>query len=194
MVEDSILLIAFRGPDFFYDWSVMPFERTNGLAFFVDLMNRVFRNVLNKFVLVFIDDILIYSKTREEHEHRLEVVLETLRKNVLKAKFSTCHFWQSELRYLRHIVSGDDISVDPTKIAVVQDFKKSQTPTEVRSFLGMAGYYRKFTKDYSKIVAHITKLTGKNVKFKWTSKCEDAFLKLKERLTGAPVLAIIDGE
>ena len=124
----------------------MPFGLCNAPAYFVDLMNRVFRGVLNKFVLVFIDDILIFSKSKAEHEKHLEQVLEILRRNVLKAKFSKCIFWQEEVKFLGHVVSKQGIAVDPSKITAIQNWKQPSTPTEVRSFLGLASYYRKFVK------------------------------------------------
>lgn len=119
IAEDSIAKTAFRSENEFYEWLVMPFGLTNASAYFVDLMTRVFRVVLNKFVLVFIDDILIFSKDKEEHEAYLIYVLNTLRSHQLKAKFSKCHFWSDEVRFLGHIVSKNGISVDPAKIAVI---------------------------------------------------------------------------
>ena len=175
IAEECVPLTAFRGPGIFYEWLVMPFGLCNAPAYFVDLMNRVFRGVLNKFVLVFIDDILIYSKSKPEHEKHLEQVLEILRKNVFKAKFSKCVFWQEEVKFLGHVVSEKGISVDPSKITAIQDWKQPTTPTEVRSFMGLASYYRKFVKDFSKISGPLTKLTKKHEKFKWTSDCEEAF-------------------
>ena len=139
IVKDCIHLTAFKGPNTFYEWLVMPFGLTNAPAYFVDLMNRVFRDVLNKFVLVFVDDILIYSKAEEEHARHLEVVLEILRNNVLKAKFSKCHFWKKEVRFLGHIISRDGISVDPGKVAAIQDWKQPQTPKKNHSFLRLVG-------------------------------------------------------
>lgn len=193
VAEDCIHLTAFKGPDTFYEWLVMSFGPTNAPAYFVDLMNRVFRDVLNKFVLVFIDDILIYSKTEEEHVRHLEAVLEILRRNVLKAKFSKCHFWEKEMKFLGHVISEEGISVDPGKISAIQDWKKPTTPREIRSILGLAVYYRKFVKDFSKLAYPLNKLTMKNAKFIWTPKCEESFQELKRRLTTAPVLSIIDG-
>ena len=134
----------------------MPSGLTNAPAYFVDLMNRVFRDVLNKFMLVFIDDIHIYSKTEEKHERHLEIVLEISRNNVLKVKFSKCHFWETDVRFLGHIVLRDGISVDPGKVAAVLNWKQPQTPKEVHSFLGLAGYYRRFIQDFSKISYHLT--------------------------------------
>ena len=177
----------------FYEWLVMPFGLTNAPAYFVELMTRVFGEVLNKFVLVFIDDILIFSKTEDEHAEHLRIVLEILRRNVLYAKFSKCHFWVNEVKFLGHIVNEEGISVDPSKISAILDWKQPTTPREVRSFLGLAGYYRKFVQDFSKLASPLTKLTMKNAKFIWTSKCEEVFQELKKRLTTAPVLTIVNG-
>ena len=121
IAEHCVHLTAYRGPDVFYEWLVMPFGLTNFPAYFVDLMIHVFREVLNKFVLVFIDDILIYSKTEEEHVEHLRIVLEILRRNILFAKFSKCHFWVKEVRFLGHIVNEEGISVDLSKISVILD-------------------------------------------------------------------------
>ena len=135
----------------------MPFGLTNAPAYFVDLMTRVFREVLNKFVLVFIDDILVYSKTEEEHVEHFRIVLEILRRNILFAKFFKCHFWVKEVKFLGHIVNEEGISVDPSKISAILDWRKPTTPKEFRSFLGLAGYYRKFVQDFSKIASPLTK-------------------------------------
>lgn len=165
---------------------------TNAPAYFVGLMTRVFRKVLNKFVLVFIDDILIYSKTEEEHAEHLRIVLEILRRNILFAKFSKCHFLVKEVRFLGHVVNEEGFSADPSKISAIFDSKQPTTPKEVQSFLGLAGYYWKFVQDFSKIANPLTKLTIKNAKFNWTPKCDEAFQELKKRLATAPVLAIIN--
>lgn len=133
-----------------YEWLVMPFGLTNAPAYFVDLMNRVLKDFLDRFVLIFIDDILGYSKTEEEHEKHLQIVLETLRSNQMKAKFSKCHFWQSCLKFLGHINSESGISVDPSKIEAIQNSKRPESVTEIRSFLGLAGYYRRFIKTFQK--------------------------------------------
>jgi len=193
VAEDSIPKTAFRTYAGSYEWLVMPFGLTNAPAYFVNLMNRVFRRMLNKFVVVFVDDILVYSKTEEEHRVHLRRVLETLRKHQLKAKFSKCHFWRSEVRFLGHVVSAQGISVDPAKVAAVQDWRRPRNATDIRSFLGLAGYYRKFIQNFSSIAAPLTALTRKDVNFVWDAKCEGAFVKLKECLTSAPVLVLPEG-
>ena len=115
VAEDSIVKTAFRTPDGFFKWLVMPFGLKNAPAYFVDLMSRVFREFLNKFVVVFVDDILVFSKNEEEHALHLREVLETLRAHQLKAKFSKCHFWRKEVRFLGHVVSKEGTTVDPAK-------------------------------------------------------------------------------
>ncbi|GKC67198.1 putative reverse transcriptase domain-containing protein, partial [Tanacetum coccineum] len=139
----------------------MPFGLTHAPAVFMDLMKRVCRSYLDKFVIVFIDDILIYSKTRGEHVKYLRLVLELLKKEKLYAKFSKCEFWLREVQFLRHVINGNGIHVDPSKIEVLKNWKALSTPTEVRSFLGLAGYYRRFIENFSKIAKSLTILTQK---------------------------------
>ena len=173
-----------------YEYVVMPFGLTNAPAAFMDLMNRVFRPYLDQFVVVFIDDILIYSKTEEEHSQHLEIVLQTLRKHKLYAKLKKCDFWLNKVSFLGHIISGEGISPDPTKIQAVVDWKRPTTVTEVRSFLGLAGYYRRFIKGFAQLAAPLTQLTRKGTKFIWDDKCEENFQELKQRLVTTPVLAV----
>ncbi|MDQ4222905.1 hypothetical protein RBK84_00810, partial [Pseudomonas aeruginosa] len=118
------------------------------------------------------------------------VVLEILREHKLKAKFMKCHFWRKEVRFLGHVVSEQGITVDPAKVAAIQDWIRPKNATDVRSFLGLAGYYRRFIKDFSKTAAPLTNLTKKNQTFTWDAKCEHAFVSMKEKLTSAPVLVI----
>ena len=149
-------------------------------------------NFLDKFVVVFIDDILIYSKSEEEHEQHLEIILETLREHQLYAKFSKCEFWLKEVGFLGHIVSAGGIAVDPAKIKTVEEWKAPTTQTEVRAFLGLAGYYRRFVEGFSSIARPLTQLLKKDKKFEWTDKCEESFQQLKSRLTSAPILIMPD--
>ncbi|GKF64273.1 putative reverse transcriptase domain-containing protein [Tanacetum coccineum] len=159
----------------------------------MDLMNRVCRPYLDKFVIAFIDDILIYSKTQEEHVDHLRLVLELLKKEKLYAKFSKCEFWLRELQFLGHVINDNGIHVDPSKIEDVKNWKAPRTPFEVRSFLGLAGYYRRFIEDFSKIARPLTVLTQKNKTFDWGEEQENAFQSMKQRLCNAPVLALPDG-
>ncbi|GJU72632.1 putative reverse transcriptase domain-containing protein [Tanacetum coccineum] len=148
--EDDIPKTAFRTRYRHFEFIVMPFGLTNAPTVFMDLMNRVCRPYLDKFVIVFIDDILIYSKTREKHVKHLRLVLELLKKEELYAKFSKCEFWLREVQFLRHLINGNGINVDPSKIEAVKNWKAPRTPMEVRSFLGLAGYYHRFIENFSK--------------------------------------------
>ncbi|KAI3499634.1 hypothetical protein L1887_35438 [Cichorium endivia] len=140
--EEDIPKTTFRTRYGHYELVVMPFGLTNAPAVFLDLMNRVCRPYLDKFVIVFIDDILIYSRSKEEHSQHLRQVLETLRTEKLYAKFSKCEFWIRKVDFLGHVVSKEGIHVDPTKIKAIENLEAPKTPTEIRQFLGLAGYYR----------------------------------------------------
>ena len=181
---------AFRTRYGHYEFLVMPFGLTNAPAVFMDLMNRVFRPYLDQFVIVFIDDILIYSSTQEEHEQHLRIILQTLREHKLYAKFSKCEFWLTEVKFLGHVISKEGIAVDPSKVEAVLNWKQPRNIPEIRSFLGLAGYYRRFIKDFSKLAGPMTKLTRKGVKFEWDDVCEESFQEMKTRLTTSPVLII----
>ncbi|GKA60987.1 putative reverse transcriptase domain-containing protein [Tanacetum coccineum] len=148
---------------------------------------------LDKFVIVFIDDILIYSKTKEEHDAHLRLILELLKKEELYAKFSKCDFWLSKVQFLGHVIDSEGIHVDPAKIESIKDWESPKTPTEIRQFLGLAGYYRRFIEGFSKIAKPMTKLTQKSVKFNWGEKEETAFQTLKQKLCSAPILALPEG-
>ncbi|KAL0562068.1 hypothetical protein IC582_002518 [Cucumis melo] len=145
------------------------------------------------FVIVFIDDILIYSKTEAEHEEHLRMVLQTLRDNKLYAKFSKCEFWLKQVSFLGHVVSKAGVSVDPAKIEAVTGWTRPSTVSEVRSFLGLAGYYRRFVENFSRIATPLTQLTRKGAPFVWSKACEDSFQTLKQKLVTAPVLTVPDG-
>ncbi|GJS96037.1 putative reverse transcriptase domain-containing protein [Tanacetum coccineum] len=166
---------------------------TNAPAIFMDLMNRVCKPYLDKFVIVFIDDILIYSKSEEEHEVHLKTILDLLKKEKLYAKFSKCEFWLKEVQFLGHVVNHDGIHVDPSKVESVKNWKTPESSTEIRSFLGLAGYYRRFIENFSKIAKPLTLLTQKNKTYVWGDEQEEAFCILKEKLCNAPVLALPDG-
>ncbi|MDV3153357.1 MAG: hypothetical protein Q8755_03210, partial [Candidatus Phytoplasma australasiaticum] len=157
---------------------------------FQDLMNRVCKLMLDKSVIVFIDDILAYSKSKDDHARHLREVLETLRLEKLYAKFLKFAFWLWEVQFFGHIISADGVLVDPSKIEAVLKWKLPKNPCEIRSFLGLAGYYRRFIQDFSMIASPLTKLTRKYEKFVWGDEQERAFLTLKEKLTHAPVLTL----
>ncbi|KAK1608547.1 hypothetical protein QYE76_032220 [Lolium multiflorum] len=144
----------------------------------------------DKFVIVFIDDILIYSKDKAEHAEHLRIVLQTLREHQLYAKFSKCEFWLDQVEFLGHVISKDGIAVNPSKVASVLDWEAPKNVKEIRGFLGMAGYYRRFIEGFSKIAGPMTKLLRKNTPFVWSDECEKSFQTLKEKLTTAPVLAV----
>jgi hypothetical protein len=175
-----------------YEFTVMPFGLTNAPAFFMNLMNKVFMEELDKFVVVFIDDILIYSKSREDHEHHLRIVLRILRSHQLYAKLSKCEFWLEKIAFLGHILTAEGIEVDPSKVEAVSKWKQPSNISEVRSFLGMAGYYRCFIKGFSSIERPMTELLNKDNKFMWNPKCEESFQIIKKKLTTAPVLTLPD--
>ena len=158
-----------------YEFLLIPFGLTNAPAAFMDLMNRVFRPYLDQFVVVFIDDILVYSRDEQEHEQHLKIVLQTLREKKLYTELSKCDFWLKEVSFLGHIVSVEGIRVDPAKIEVVMNWKPPRSVTEVRSFLGLARYYRIFVKGFSVITSPLTKLLRKGVKFEWSDKCHNSF-------------------
>ncbi|KAL4351797.1 hypothetical protein GQ457_06G011370 [Hibiscus cannabinus] len=151
-----------------FEFLVMPFGLTNAPAAFMDLMNRVFKPYLDKFVVVFIDDILIYSRNKDDHAKHLQIVLQTLRECQLYAKFSKCEFWLSEVAFLGHVISAKGIMVDPKKVQTILDWRPPRNVSEVHSFLGLAGYYRRFVKGFSVIALPLTKLLRKDQPFEWS--------------------------
>ncbi|GKC99024.1 putative reverse transcriptase domain-containing protein [Tanacetum coccineum] len=181
--DEDILKTAFKTRYGHYEFQVMPFGLTNTPAVFMDLMNRVCKPYLDKFVIVFIDDILIYSKSEEEHAEHLKLILELLKKEELYAKFSKCEFWLLKVQFLGHVIDIEGIHVDPTKIESIKDCASPKTPTEIHQFLGLAGYYRRFIEGFLKIAKLMTKLTQKSVKFNWTEKRESAFTWTPLRLS-----------
>ncbi|WVZ70669.1 hypothetical protein U9M48_019312 [Paspalum notatum var. saurae] len=176
--EEDIPKTAFSTRYGLYEYLVMFFGLTNAPAFIMPMMYLVFMNELDKFVVVFLDDILIYSKNEKEHEEHLRIVFTRLREHKLYAKFSK---W--------HILSEKGVAVDPSKVDDVLNWKQTETVIEIQSFLGLAGYYRRFIKDFSKTANPMTSLTKKNAKYVWSPNCEEAFQTLKKLLTSAPVLA-----
>jgi hypothetical protein len=153
-----------------YEYLVMSFGLTNAPAYFMYLMNSVFMQELDKFIVVFIDDILIYSKNPEDHTKYLHVILQRLRDYHLYAKFSKCEFWLDTVKFLGHTISGDGISIDPSKVQEVMDWKPPTSVHQIHSFFGLAGYYRRFILDFSKIAKPMTELLKKGVKFSWDRK------------------------
>jgi hypothetical protein len=173
-----------------YEYTVMSFGLTNAPTYFMYLMNKVFMEYLDKFIVVFIDDILIFSKTEEEHEKHLRLVLEKFRSNQLCAKFSKCEFWLTKVTFLGHVISAGGVSVDPGKTKDVLNWMPPMTASEIWSFLGLVGYCHQFIKDFSKIAKPMMKLLEKRKAFEWTAECQSSFEELRKCLTSALVLVL----
>ncbi|KAL0543848.1 hypothetical protein IC582_018953 [Cucumis melo] len=191
--DGDVLKTTFRSRYEHYEFIVMSFGLTNAPAVFMDLMNKVFREFLDTFMIMFIDDIFIYSKTEAEHDEHLRMVLQTLQDNKLYAKFSKCEFWLKQVFFLGHVVSKAGVSLDPAKIEAVTSWPRPSTVSEVRSFLGLAGYYRRFVENFFRIATPLTQLTRKGAPFFWSKTCKDSFQNLKQKLVTALVLTIPDG-
>jgi hypothetical protein len=175
-----------------YQYTVVSFGLTNAPTYFMNMMNKVFMDELDKCVVVFIDNILVFSKTTEEHEEHLRIVLGKLRKQQLCAKFSKCEFWMREVAFLGHVLSAEGEVVDPSKIEAVSKWQSPNSVTEIHSFLGLGGYYRRFIENFSKIAKPMTELLKSNTLYVWLDKCEANFQELKTLLTTTPVLTLPD--
>ena len=183
---------AFRTPLGHFQWRVLNFGLTNAPATFMRLMNAVLAPFIGKFVLVYLDDILIYSKTEAEHRSHIRSVLQALRQHKLYAKLSKCEFFEPELKFLGHIVGQDGIKVDPAKVQVLATWPPLKSPADVRSFLGLANYFRKYIRGYSATVAPLIALTKDRAEWTWDEPQRMAFEALKNALSNAPVLIIPD--
>ena len=190
--ESDVDKTAFRTPLGSFAFRVLPFGLTNAGAVFQAQMNRIFREHLGKFVLVYLDDIYVYSRTAEDHIVHLEKVMEILRENKFYAKLSKCEFNKPELPFLGHIVGRNGLKVDPKKVYVITEWTTPQTLKELRSFLGLANYFRRFVSNYSTVAHPLTALTGSGVPWLWTGEHEAAFLAIKTALASPPVLALPD--
>ena len=165
--ETDILKTTFRTRYGHFEFTVMPFGLTNAPTAFMVRMHRVFRPYLDQIVMVFVDDILINPQLEREHEDHLRIILQLLRDHQLYANFSKCEFWLTEVRFLGHVVSTSGVSVDPEKVEAVMSWERPKSVFEIRSFLGLARYHRRFIKDFSQLSAPMMRLTRKEVKFDW---------------------------
>ena len=187
---------AFRSPFGLYQYKVLPFGLSNAPSIFQAAMNRIFGDYMGKFMVVYLDDILIFSRSKEEHYEHVRLVLERLREHQLYAKLSKCEFLREEVPFLGFIVSAEGIKVDPRKTAAITQWA---SPTEgkdplsnLRSFLGLTNYFRRFVMAYAKMISPLTDLLKKDAPFVWGPDQEQAFLRIKEALTNPPVLALPD--
>nr|GEU62493.1 putative reverse transcriptase domain-containing protein [Tanacetum cinerariifolium] len=185
--EVDILKMAFRTRYGYYKFQVIPFILTNAPVIFMDLMNRVCKPYLDKFVIIFIDDILIYSKNKKEHEGHLKLILRLLKEEKFFTKFSKYEFWLSKVKFLGHMINSEGIHIDPAKVETVKDWASPKTLIEIRQFFGHAGYYRRFIEGFLKIARPMMKLTQKSMKFDCGEKAEVAFQLLKQKLCSAPI-------
>jgi hypothetical protein len=177
-----------------HEFTVMSFGLTNAPAYFMYMMNKVFMEYMDKFVMVFIDDILVYSRSEEEHEGHLRLVLQKLQDNKLYAKLSKCEFWLKQVTFLGHVISKGGISIDPSKVQDVLSWKAPMSVNDIQSFLGLDGYYQRFIEGFLKIGKPMTELLEKDKQFEWTLACEASFQELKKRLTTALVPVMRDME
>lgn len=192
MKEGDEWKTAFKTKHGLYEWLVMPFGLTNAPSTFMRLMNHVLRAFIGRFVVVYFDDILIYSKNRDEHTNHLKSVLHVLREEKLFANLSKCTFYTDNVVFLGFVVSADGVKVDEEKVKAIKEWPSPKSVGEVRSFHGLAGFYRRFVKDFSTIAAPLTEVIKKDVGFKWGEPQEQAFQTLKEKLSNAPLLILPD--
>ena len=185
---EDIEKTAFRTRYGHFEYLVLPFGLTNAPSTFMHMMQQIFAPYLDSFVIVFIDDILIYSKTKEEHEQHLQQVLTLLRQHKLYAKENKCEFFKQEISFLGHRFTSEGVKMDQEKVKAMMEWPVPKSPTEVLSFLGLAGYYRRFVKNFSKIAAPISDLIKKDIPYVWTEKQQNAFETLKHQLSTAPIL------
>jgi hypothetical protein len=192
IVEGDTWKTTFKTKQGLFEWMVMPFGLCNAPTTFMRVMNDVLRPFLDDFVIVYLDDILIFSKTREEHIEHVKRFLDVLRKEQLFLKLSKCEFGKTSLIYLGHIVGGGELKIDPSKVKVILEWSRPSNVTEVRRFLGAAQYWRKFIANFSSIAAPLHAVTSVKQGFQWGGKQQQAFDTLKEKISSAPVLALLN--
>ena len=190
MRAEDVGKTAFRTHEGHYEFLVMPFGLTNAPSTFQSLMNTIFKQQLRKFVLVFFDDILIYSQSWKDHMVHVRIVLAILRGHTLFAKESKCCFGVGQVEYLGHFITGKGVSTDPRKVEVVVQWPIPRSLKQLRGFLGLVGYYRRFVKDFGKMAQPLTTLLKGTGSFQWNEEADYAFRKLKQALVSAPVLAL----
>jgi hypothetical protein len=175
-----------------FEWLVLPFDLTNAPAAFMDLIHKIFRDLLDRGMVIFLDDILIYSKSAKEHERLLREVFTRLRDNQLFCKDSKCELWRTEVTFLGHVINKHGVSMEASKIEAVNLWLRPNDPSDIRAFLGLAGFYRRFIHRFSQIAAPMTDLLVKGANFEWLDRHEHAFQSLKVALTHAPILRPFD--
>ena len=173
--EEDIPKTTFRTRYGHYKFLVMSFGLTNAPTVFMDTMNRVFHDYLDQFTIIFIDNILVYSKMPKEHNEHLRKALERPRREKLYAKLEKCEFWLDSVSFLGHIISGEGVAIDLKKVKVVVERTRPTSVFEIWSFLGLAGYYRRFIEGFLKLSRPLTDLTRRNAHFVWTDECEQSF-------------------
>ena len=188
LAERSKEKTAFISSEGLFEFNRLPFGLKTAPGLFQNIMDDILREFKNDFAMAYIDDVIVYSKTFDEHLSHLEQIFMKFRKNDIQAKPSKCNFAKPRVPLLGHIVTKDGILVDPEKVEVIEKLKPPTTVKEVRRFIGMLSYYRKFIGNFSEVAEPLINLTKKNVKFEWNDSCQKAFEILKDRITRAPIL------
>ena len=186
--------MAFNTPTGHYEYLVMPFSLTNAPAIFQALVNDVLRDMLDRFVFVYLDDILIFSKTKEEHVHHVQAVLQRLLENSLFVKAEKCEFHSSSVSFLGYVIGKGNISMDSAKVSAVTAWRIPDSRKQLQHFLGFANFYRRFIRGYSTVAAPLTAFTSSKVPFMWSPAADTAFRALKAKFTSARILQMPDSE